>query len=160
AAAIPIGAAGAAEEYALTLPAAAATRTAWAELGNEALILEVLGDKGLIGHLILHQGADTFSYTMQLGHLDAGEAVSVRVSPLSAAAAKHEACVGPATLTPAAALPASGEGLVNAPILRWPVNKRFDDLPVVLGWSQQKKHYELVYTNENGGTVAQCGGGA
>ncbi len=159
-AAIQVGAAGAADEYALALPAAAASRTAWAEPGNEALVLEVNGQKGLIGHLILHQGADAFTYTMQLGHLDAGEAVSVRVSSLSAAAAKHEACVGPATLTPVSSLPAAGEGLVNAPILRWPVKKRFDDLPVVLGWSKQKQHYELVYTNENGGTVAQCGGGA
>ncbi|HVO29847.1 MAG TPA: hypothetical protein VMV18_03890, partial [bacterium] len=70
------------------------------------------------------------------------------------------ACVGPATLTPASALPAGGEGLLHAPILKWPVKKRFDDLPVVLGWSQAKRHYELFYTNENGGTVAQCGGGA
>ena len=31
---------------------------------------------------------------------------------------------------------------------------------MLLGWSKARKHYELFYTNENGGTVAQCGGGS
>jgi hypothetical protein len=78
--------------------------------------------------------------------------------PLSAAAAVRSACVGPAELRPAAAL-AEPDGLRNAPILKWPVQKRFDDLPVVLGWSQARASYQVVYTNENGGTVELCGGG-
>jgi hypothetical protein len=57
------------------------------------------------------------------------------------------------------ALP-GGEGLVHAPIFRWPIQKHFDDVPLVLGWSQARKSYQTVFTNENGGTVAQCGGGA
>jgi hypothetical protein len=40
------------------------------------------------------------------------------------------------------------------------VQKRFDDLPVVLGWSETNHSYQVVYTNEDGGTVALCGGGA
>jgi hypothetical protein len=159
-AAVTVAVAGAADEVALELPAASDSRTSWAEPGNEAVILEVLGQSGLIGHLVLHQGADPFTYTMQLGRLEAGEEIAVRVSPLSAAAAAPGACVGPAALTPAAALGDAAEGLVNAPILKWPVEKRFDDLPLVLGWSRAKQLYQMVYTNENGGTVALCGGGA
>src|SRR5439155_9221556 len=108
-----------------------------------------------IGHLVLHQGADGFSYEMAAGHLAAGEQLSVDLSALSAPSALLSACVGPATLTLS-----SSEGLAYAPILKWPVKKKFDDLPIVLGWSKTKKHYELVYTNENGGTTASCGGGA
>ncbi len=40
------------------------------------------------------------------------------------------------------------------------MKKRFDDLPMLLGWSKAKKHYEAYYTNENGGTAELCGGGA
>jgi hypothetical protein len=52
------------------------------------------------------------------------------------------------------------DGLRHAPIVKWPAQKRFDDLPVVLGYSRATRQYEMVYTNENGGTVVQCGGGA
>lgn len=158
-ASVTIGAATAADEYALSLPAHALSATDWSA-GNEALVLEVSGEKGLIGHLVLHRGADDFTYGMQLGALAAGETVQVKMSSLSSSSGKKAACVGPATLTPAKSLGAAAEGLINAPILKWPVKKRFDDLPMVLGWSKAKKHYELVYTNENGGTVALCGGGA
>lgn len=157
---VVIGVATSADDFALELPATSASHTAWSQPNDEALILEVSGSHGLIGHLVMHQGADGHVYGMQLGQLAAGEAVSVKVSPLSAGAATKQACVGPAKLTSATALGADGEGLRNAPILQWPVDKRFDDLPIVLGWSKAKKHYELVYTNENGGTVALCGGGA
>ncbi|MCC6746082.1 MAG: hypothetical protein IT371_00400 [Deltaproteobacteria bacterium] len=148
------------DEHALTLFARSASRTFWSERGNEAVVLEVSGPRGRIGHLVLHQGADAFGYAMQLGELRDGDAVSVRVSELSAAKALRRACVGPATLTSRAQLGARGEGLVNAPIFKWPVAKRFDDLPVLLGWSKQTAKYEAVYTHENGGTVALCGGGA
>lgn len=158
--AVAVGAAGTADEYALSLPATSASHTSWAQTGNEALILEVLNASGLVGHLVLHQGADGFTYTMHLGALAAGETVSVRVSTLSAANATASACVGPATLTPASAMGTAAEGMLHAPIFKWPVKKRFDDLPVILGWSKTHQHYEAVYTNENGGTVAQCGGGA
>ena len=96
---------------------------------------------------------------MHLGRLVAGEPLSVRVSDLSAAAATPSACVGPAVLTESAALP-EPDGLGHAPIFKWPVQKRFDDLPVVVGWSSSKLSYEAVYSNENGGTVALCGGAA
>jgi hypothetical protein len=157
---VAIGEALGADEYALALPATSASHTSWAAQGNEALILEIAGQSGLIGHLVLHQGADGFVYTMQLGVLKAGEVITARVSELSAPAASPSACVGPATLTPAAQLGAAAEGLRAAPIIKWPTQKRFDDLPVVLGWSRTLKHYELYYTNEDGGTVALCGGSA
>lgn len=158
---VVVGAATTADDYALVLPAVSASHTRWSEAGNEALILEVTGSqRGFIGHLVMHQGADGFDYGMALGSLEAGETISVKVSSLSATSATPSACVGPATLTAAADLDADAPGLVNAPIFQWPRAKRFDDLPVVLGWSKAKKHYEAVYTNENGGTVQQCGGGA
>lgn len=157
---VTIAVAATADEHALTLTAISASPTSWAEPGNEALILEVSGASGLIGHLVLHQGKTAFAYGMQVGALAAGDSVKVRVSALSANAATKQACVSAVSLTPASALGAAGEGLVNAPILEWPVEKRFDDLPIVLGWSKAKQEYQLVYTNENGGTVAQCGGGA
>ena len=97
---------------------------------------------------------------MHLSALAVGEALRVRVSPLSASSSAHKACVGPAKLTAASALGAAAEGLVNAPIFHWPVKKRFDDLPLVVGWSKSKQRYQTVYSNENGGTVAICGGGA
>ena len=161
AAPVAIGVADAADDFALVLPAASASATSWGTAGNEALVLEVSGaQRGLIGHLVMHQGQAMFSYGMHLGALAAGEMVSVKVSTLSAAMATRKACVGPAMLTSAAALGAAGEGLAHAPELRWPVQKRFDDLPMILGWSKAKKAYQTVYTNENGGTAEQCGGGA
>ncbi len=158
---VAIGSAGTADDFALVLPAASASATSWATASNEALVLEVSGaQRGLIGHLVMHQGQTTFPYAMHLGALAAGEAIRVKVSNLSAPNAVRKACVGPATLTSATALGAAGEGLVHAPELRWPIQKRFDDLPVILGWSKAKKAYQTVYTNEDGGTAAQCGGGA
>src|SRR5205823_6332044 len=127
---------------------AASPATSWGEPDNEALVLEVSGStRGFIGHLVLHQGAEPFAYTMALGALAAGEGVAVKVSSLSASKATKEACALPAPLGGAASL--GGEGLANAPVLIWPKEKRFDDLPVVLGWSESQKHYQLVYTNEN-----------
>jgi hypothetical protein len=124
-------------------------------------VLDVSGsESGVIGQLVLHQGQTAFSYGMALGRLSAGEDVSVRVSPMSAMNATRQACVGPATLTPAADLGEDAAGLVNAPIFRWPFGKRFDDLPVLLGWSSARSDYQAVYITEDGGTVEQCGGGS
>jgi hypothetical protein len=157
--AIVVGTAAVADEHALVLPAIAASATRWGTVGNEALVLDVSTAQRFIGHLILHQGNVRHDYGMHVGALAAGEQVRVKISTLSASGAIRKACVGPGTLSPAAAL-AVGEGLVNAPIYRWPVQKRFDDVPLVLGWSQARKSYQTVFSNENGGTVAQCGGGA
>jgi hypothetical protein len=160
AAAVTVATAPAADEYALTLEASSASNTSWGQKGNEAVILEVYRNTSLLAHLVLHQGATPFTYGAQLGALAAGDTISVRVSNLSAASAIPEACVGGVSLTAAAALGAAGEGLKHAPVFKWPVAKRFNDLPVVLGWSKAKAHYEAVYTNEDGGTPANCGGGA
>lgn len=152
--------ASAADEHALELWAVSTSHTSWAEPGNEALVLEVRVDDELRGHLVLHQGADGLVYGMHLGALAAGQQLSVLVSDtLSASAAERSACVGPATLRAAASV-AEPEGLRHAPILKWPVAKRFDDLPLVLGWSAQRSSFQAVYTNEDGGTVELCGGGA
>jgi hypothetical protein len=159
-AAVTVATAQAADEYALTLEAASASSTSWAQKGNEAIILEVYKNTSLLAHIVLHQGATTSTYGAQLGALAAGDTVSVRVSSLSAASAVPQACVGNVSLTAASVLGTAGEGLKHAPVFKWPVVKRFDDLPVVLGWSKAKAHYEVVYTNENGGTTAICGGGA
>jgi len=158
-AAVVVGTAAVDGEYALRLPAASASTTRWAESGNEALVLEVASAaRGLLGHIVLHQGVTPFVYGMHLGRLAADDTVSVKVSPLSAAAASPYACVGPAELE--AVADADADGLAHAPIFRWPVAKRFDDLPVLVGWSRTRREYQAVYTNENGGTVASCGGGA
>ncbi len=149
-----------ADEYALTIDAAAASATSWGESGNEALVLEIRNGAYLIGHMVLHQGADRFSYAMHLGALAAGDVISVRVSPLSAPAATKSACISKITLTPASAMGAAAEGMTHAPIVKWPKQKSFDDLPILLGWSKAQKNYQLTYTNENGGTTALCGGGA
>jgi hypothetical protein len=101
-----------------------------------------------------------FEYGMALGALGAGEEVAVAVSPLSAARAAAEACVETATLLGAAELGDEAEGLLNAPVLVWPAAKRFDDIPVLVGWSAARRGYQMVYTGEDGGTVASCGGGA
>ena len=148
------------DDFALQLTARSASRTRWSETGNEALVLEVSGAHGLVGHLILHQGASDFVYGMQVGRLVAGEPISVRVSSLSAASAVKQACLGQGILTSATELGAAGEGLVHAPIYKWPVSKRFDDVPVLVGWSAGGKSYSGVFTNENGGTPMLCGGGA
>ncbi len=151
---VPIATALQAGEATLTFTARSTSKTSWEQKGNEALVLEVYRGASLLGHVVMHQGAIDFTYGMHAGALAAGDIVSVKVSALSAASATKRACVGGAVLA------AGDEGVANAPILTWPVTKRFDDLPIVLGWSKSRKHYELVYTNENGGTVALCGGGA
>jgi len=160
-AAVYVATAATADDFALTLTAKSTSATSWGTSGNEALVLEVAGaHHGFIGHLVMHQGHATFAYGMAIGALDAGEPVSVKVSTLSAPNAVRQACVGPATLMSAADLGAAGEGLVHAPILRWPVQKSFNDLPMILGWSKARHAYQTVFTNEDGGTAEQCGGGA
>ena len=159
--AVTIGQAAGADDYALAVTASSASATDWGVAGNEALVLEVDGaQRGLIGHLILHQGQTPFAYTMHLGALAAGEAVTVKVSTLSAANAVRQASVCGATLTPSSALGAAAAGLVHAPIFRWPVQKAFNDVPLLVGWSKARAQYQTVMTNEDGGTAEQCGGGA
>jgi hypothetical protein len=155
AAPVAIATADAAGEYALTVTAHSASATSWGEAGNEAVVLEVSGaQRGFIGHLVLHQGQTSFAYGMHVGALAAGEAISVKVSALTAANAQRAATACDAKLALA------DEGAVNAPEFRWPAQKAFNDLPMVVGWSKAHKSYQTVMTNEDGGTTMQCGGGA
>jgi hypothetical protein len=158
---VVVASADGADDYAFSLPAQTASATRWSEAGNEALVLEVSTlRRGVIGHLVLHQGRTKFDYTMHAGALEAGEAVLVKVSTLSADNAGRQACVGPGRLAAASTLGAFAEGLVHAPIYRWPVQKRFNDIPIVLGWSKARRDFQTVFSNEDGGTVRQCGDGA
>jgi hypothetical protein len=157
---VSLGKAGVAGEYTLTLEAAAGSKTSWAEKDNEAVVLEVLRGTARLAHVVLHQGQDRFTYGLHAGALAAGDELSVRVSPLSAPKATKSACISSITLAPAALLGAAAEGVVHAPVFAWPKQKAFDDLPILVGWSKGGKSYQLGYTNENGGTVAICGGGA
>ena len=158
---VTIGQAGTDDDYALSLTALSSSATHWDQDGDQAVVLDVSSrERGVIGQLVLHHGQDAFGYGMSLGRLAAGDEVQVEVSPLSAAQASPGACVGPVTLTAAAELGAAGEGLQHAPILRWPVARRFDGLPVLMGWSATRKDYQVVMTRETGGTVAECGGGS
>jgi hypothetical protein len=155
AAPVAIATPDAAGEYALTITAHSASATSWGEAGNEAVVLEVSSaQRGFIGHLVLHQGTTPFVYAMHVGALAAGETVSVKVSALTAANAQHAATACDAKLALA------DEGAVNAPEFRWPVQKAFNDLPMLVGWSKARKAYQTVMTNEDGGTAMQCGGGA
>ncbi len=145
-------------EQILTVDAHAMSQTSWAEKGNEAVVLEVLRSGQRVGHLVLHQGQDPFTYAMHVGALTKGDALTVRVSPLTATKAQKSACLVKVSLdAPSVAM---AEGIANAPIVKWPTQKSFDDLPILLGWSKAGKSYQLTYTNENGGTTALCGGGA
>jgi hypothetical protein len=74
-------------EQILTIDAHAMSKTSWAESGNEAVVLEVLHAGQRVGHLVLHQGQDPFTYAMHVGALAKGDALTVRVSPLTAAKA-------------------------------------------------------------------------
>ena len=152
---VAIATATTAGEYALSVTVQSASPTRWNERGNEALVLEVSGAKrGFIGHLIVHQGRAKFEYGMHVGALAAGEAVRVQVSNLSAAKAVKNATACSAKLA------AAGDGVAEAPEYRWPVQKAFDDVPLVVGWSKAEKTFIGVMTNENGGTAEDCGGGA
>jgi hypothetical protein len=158
---IVVGRAGVADDYALTLTAYSAAATSWGQVGNEAVVLEVSGaQRGFIGHLVLHQGQTPFAYTMHLGALAAGEGVQVIVSSLTAVGALSAASLCGAQLVPVSTMGAGAAGIVHAPIFRWPVQKAFNDLPMVVGWSSAGSSYETVMTNEDGGTAMQCGGGA
>ena len=155
-----LGTAAAAGEHALVIEASSISKTSWAEKDNEGVVLEVLRGTTRIGHIVLHQGQDRFAYGMHLGALNAGEALQVRVSPLSAAKADKRACISKVTLTAVADMGNMADGIAHAPVVKWPAQKSFDDLPVLLGWSRAGKSYQLTYTNENGGTTELCGGGA
>jgi len=161
AAPLDVGVAGTADDYVLTINARSAMSTNWGTAGNEALIFEVSGEtRGLIGHLILHQGHLAFDYSMHLGALAAGETVRVKISTLSAPNATRLASVCSPSVVATSTLGAAAEGVIHAPIYRWPIQKRFNDVPLVLGWSKSRKSYQGVMTNEDGGTAEQCGGGA
>lgn len=155
---VPLATAAAPGELLLTLDARAESATSWAESGNEAVVLEVREGGARVGHLVLHQGAEPFRYGMHVGALAKGARLTVKVSPLTAPRAARRACVANVSLT---APPANmAEGVAHAPILKWPAQKAFNDLPVLTGWSRRGKGYQLTYTNEDGGTVDLCGGGA
>jgi hypothetical protein len=161
AAAVVFATATVADDYALTVTAHSASATSWGEAGNEAVVLEVAGaQRGFIGHLVLHQGTTPFAYTMHTGALAAGEQLTVRVSGLTAPNATHAASVCSAQLVPVSTLGAAGAGVANAPEFRWPAQKAFNDIPMVVGWSQTHSAYQTVMTNEDGGTAEICGGGA
>ncbi len=161
AAPVTVATAAAADDYALTINLQAASATSWGTAGNEALVLEVSGvQRGLIGHLIVHQGNVAFDYTMHVGALAAGEDLQVKVSTLSAAMAVRKATACAAALVGASTLGDAGEGVINAPVFRWPVQKAFNDVPMIVGWSKAHQTYQTVMTNEDGGTAEQCGGGA
>jgi hypothetical protein len=155
---VPAG--GAADEYVLTFDATSDSVTSWGEKDNEALVLEVRRGADFLAHVVLHQGNDGFTYGTHAGKLNAGDKLSLKVSSLSATRATNSAKICNAKLATAASLGNMAEGVVHAPIFHWPVQKRFDDLPVVVGWSKAGKSYQAVYSNENGGTTKQCGGGA
>lgn len=163
-ASVPIAIAAAGGEHALTFEAASDSATSWGERENEAVILEVVraraGESTFVSHVVLHQGADGFTYGLHAGALAAGDALSVRVSPLSARKAAKGARLCNAKLAPVSSFGPLGEGIANAPVFHWPVQKRFDDLPLLVGWSKARRSYQAVYSNENGGTVEHCGGGA
>jgi hypothetical protein len=141
-------------EYVLQVTASSSSPTSWGEAGNEAVVLEIDGAHGLIGHLILHQGKTPFAYDMHVGALEAAEPLTIKVSELSAPHAIRGATVCDASLLPA------DEGAVNAPVFRWPVQKSFNDVPLLVGWSKSHRSYQTVMTNEDGGTAEQCGGGS
>jgi len=144
-------------EHTLVIEGASTSATSWAEKGNEALVLEITkkSDGKRIAHVVMHQGKDKFSYGMHVGALAAGDVLEVKVSPLSAPMADKKACLSTVTLKTD-----TSEAVQHAPVMVWPKQKVFDDLPVVVGWSKSGKSYQVTYTNENGGTVALCGGGA
>ena len=159
-AAASLGKTKVAGEHALVIEASSISKTSWAEKGNEAVVLEVLRGTTRIGHVVLHQGQDRFAYGMHLGTLGAGDDIHVRVSPLSAAKADKRACISKITLSAVADLGNMAEGIAHAPVAKWPAQKAFDDVPMLLGWSRAGKSYQLTYTNENGGTTELCGGSA
>src|SRR5207253_1896563 len=136
----------------------ALNETSWGAAGNEAVVLEVLKNAKRLGHVVLHQGKDAFDYAMHTGALAKGDKLTVKVSNLTAKNAQKAACVNSVKLEAPAANMA--EGVANAPIFKWPAQKSFNDLPVISGWSRKGKSFQAVYTNEDGGTVALCGGGS
>lgn len=155
---VPLATASADGEAILTLDARSSSKTSWAEKGNEAVVLEVRRAGTRVGHLILHQGSDAFAYGMHLGALKKGDALTIKVSSLTAAKAARSACIAKATIS--APKPDMAEGVAHAPILKWPAQKSFNDAPVLVGWSRKAKGYQLTYTHEDGGTPELCGGGA
>jgi hypothetical protein len=144
----------AAGEYVATFRAQTMRATDWGQPGNEAMVLELTSNGNLITHVVLHEGAIPFMYAIPVGQLSLGEAVSVRVSELSAGGDMGSVTVDQVTL--AAPTGDDLEALANSPIYKWPVEKSFDDLPIVVGWSRTLKRYETFFTNENGGTTADC----
>jgi hypothetical protein len=133
--------------------------TSWGESGNEGVILELSQADRFIGHMILHQGATRFSYDMHLGKIDSAKPVLAKLSKLSASKSALKVCVHARTFLPVAA-GADGDKQRNAPVYLRPIEKRFDDVPLLVGWSSAKKSYVTVYSSENGGTVELCGGGS
>jgi hypothetical protein len=158
---VTIATADHAAEYTLSITANSESATSWGTAGNEAVVLEIAGSqRGFIGHVILHQGKQPFAYDTHVGALDAGEAVTVKVSPLTAPNAMHSATACSGTLVDVTTLGASAAGVTNAPVYRWPAQKAFNDVPLLVGWSKARSSYQSVMTNEDGGTAEQCGGGA
>ncbi len=156
--AVTIATASVAGEHILQFDGTSASATSWGTAGNEALILEIAKNGTFVTHVILHQGATSFGYGTHLGVLAQGDVITARVSTLSAQNAVRSANVCSAALTPSSALGALGPAIDNAPIWVWPTEKRFDDVPLVVGWSPGG--YTTFFTNENGGTTELCGGGA
>ncbi|HUJ62447.1 MAG TPA: hypothetical protein VLX92_28285 [Kofleriaceae bacterium] len=160
-AAVAIATAPAQGEYALTVRANSYSATSWGEAGNEAVVLAVSSaQRGLVGHLVLHQGQTPFDYAMHVGALAQGDTLALQVSTLSAPGAVRAATACDVHLIAVSTLGAAADGVLHAPELRWPVQKAFNDLPMVVGWSAARHTYQTVMTNEDGGTAEQCGGGA
>jgi hypothetical protein len=158
AAAVTIATASASGEHVLQFDGASASATSWGAAGNEALILEIAKNGAFVTHVILHQGATSFGYGTHVGALAQGDVITARVSTLSAQNAVRSATVCSTALTPSSTLGALQPAIDNAPIWVWPIQKSFDDVPLVVSWSPGG--YSTFFTNENGGTTELCGGGA
>jgi len=65
-----------------------------------AVVLRGAARAERVSHVVLHQGKDRFTYGIHVGALTAGEELTVRVSPLTAAKATKSACLSSIALTP------------------------------------------------------------
>jgi hypothetical protein len=157
---VDIGTAPADGEYVATIPAESVSATSWGTKDDEAVVLEIERNGQFVSHVVLHQGATRFTYATFTGVLSKGDVIRAKVSALTAAKATKQALLCGAKLTPASALGAMADAVTHAPIYVRPLAKRFDDVPMVIGYSRSSTEYVTVLTNENGGTCALCGGGA
>ena len=140
---------------------ASAPHTSWSDAGSEAAVARLSVDGQYNQDIILFAGAQSFTYQVILGHLEAGRH-SLRIEFNRQQSASRASAILIRNLKLSFIKPSSPDyqALSLAPLLYARSNTigRFSDIPLLMWYETEREgrltkiRYSVIFTNEDGGT--------